>query len=218
MEDWGYSKHYVDSAIREAYSILKSWKRNYLKGKSEEKPFIKKRFVRVKGTLYSYREGKIKISVRPYEEYLVFDISRAWFSRRVRGAGRAHTKGRVPNDDLQVQRKRRKNHWEDSVGLQFEELGWLQSEAGMDQLQPKASKKPSLKRVLAKYSRRERDRAKDFVHKLTTFLSREYRGYVRGFEDLRKERCSVNRESITEKLRRAIGKSYSLLCHISRGS
>ncbi|MEM0037101.1 MAG: hypothetical protein QXK99_06720 [Candidatus Korarchaeum sp.] len=26
MEDWGYSKHYVDSAIREAYSILKSGK------------------------------------------------------------------------------------------------------------------------------------------------------------------------------------------------
>ncbi|MEM3537362.1 MAG: hypothetical protein QXP84_00435 [Candidatus Korarchaeum sp.] len=24
MEDWGYSKHYVDSAIREAYSLLKS--------------------------------------------------------------------------------------------------------------------------------------------------------------------------------------------------
>ncbi|MEM3739748.1 MAG: zinc ribbon domain-containing protein [Candidatus Korarchaeum sp.] len=54
-------------------------------------------------------------------------------------------------------------------------------------LQSKVSKKPSLKRVLAKYSRRERNRAKDFVHKLTTFLSREYRGYVHGFEDLRKE-------------------------------
>ncbi|MEM1520193.1 MAG: hypothetical protein QXV05_04000 [Candidatus Korarchaeum sp.] len=48
-------------------------------------------------------------------------------------------------------------------------------------------RKPSLKRVLAKYSRRERDRAKDFVHKLTTSLSREYRGYMHGFEILRKE-------------------------------
>ncbi|MEM0042174.1 MAG: hypothetical protein QXU23_07025 [Candidatus Korarchaeum sp.] len=26
MKNWGYSKHYVDSAIREAYSILKSWR------------------------------------------------------------------------------------------------------------------------------------------------------------------------------------------------
>ncbi|MEM3481102.1 MAG: hypothetical protein QW576_05400 [Candidatus Korarchaeum sp.] len=133
MEDWGYSKHYVDSAIREAYSLLKSWRRNYREGRRKEKPIIKKRFVRVKGTLYSYKEGKIKVSVRPFKEYLVFDISRAWFSRRVRGAGRAHTEGGVPNDDLQVQRKRRKNHWEDSMGLQFEKFGWLQSEAWMDQ-------------------------------------------------------------------------------------
>ncbi|MEM3446285.1 MAG: hypothetical protein QW418_02550 [Candidatus Korarchaeum sp.] len=57
MKDWDYSKHYVDSAIREAYSLLKSWRRNYLKGRGKEKPVVKKRFVRVKGTLYSYRGG-----------------------------------------------------------------------------------------------------------------------------------------------------------------
>jgi putative transposase len=27
MEGWGYSKHYVDSAIKQAYSIIKSWRR-----------------------------------------------------------------------------------------------------------------------------------------------------------------------------------------------
>ncbi|MEM3446245.1 MAG: transposase, partial [Candidatus Korarchaeum sp.] len=67
MEDWGYSKHYVDSAIREAYSILKSWRRNYRKGRRKGKPVVKKRFVRVKETLYSYREEKIKISIRPFK-------------------------------------------------------------------------------------------------------------------------------------------------------
>ncbi|MEM3371993.1 MAG: hypothetical protein QXO55_05245 [Candidatus Korarchaeum sp.] len=39
-------------------------------------------------------------------------------------------------------------------------------------LQSKALRKPSLKRVLAKYSRRERNRARDFVHKLTISLFR----------------------------------------------
>ncbi|MEM3372217.1 MAG: hypothetical protein QXO55_06385 [Candidatus Korarchaeum sp.] len=78
-------------------------------------------------------------------------------------------------------------------------------------------RKPSLKRILAKYSRRERNRAKDFVHKLTTSLSRKYRGYIHGFEDLRKERMFNKSKNISGKLRRAIGKSYSLLCHISRG-
>ncbi|MEM2290068.1 MAG: hypothetical protein QXV05_00340 [Candidatus Korarchaeum sp.] len=34
-EDWGYSKHYVDSAIREAYGILKSGKGTI--GRGEER-------------------------------------------------------------------------------------------------------------------------------------------------------------------------------------
>jgi len=55
-------------------------------------------------------------------------------------------------------------------------------------LQQKASKKPSLRKILAKYSKREKDRAKDFIHKLTTFMSRKFKGYIHGFEDLRKER------------------------------
>jgi putative transposase len=55
-------------------------------------------------------------------------------------------------------------------------------------LQQKTSKKPSLRRVLAKYSEREKNRARDFVHKLTTFMSRKFKGYIHGFEDLRKER------------------------------
>jgi putative transposase len=69
MEGWSYSKHYVDSAIKQAYSMLKSWRRNYLKGeRRREKPVVKKRFIRIKKTLYTYRDGKIKVSIKPYEE------------------------------------------------------------------------------------------------------------------------------------------------------
>ncbi|MEM4297346.1 MAG: hypothetical protein QW815_03140 [Nitrososphaerota archaeon] len=28
LKGWGYSKHYVDSAIKQAYSILESWRKN----------------------------------------------------------------------------------------------------------------------------------------------------------------------------------------------
>jgi putative transposase len=55
-------------------------------------------------------------------------------------------------------------------------------------LQQKASKKPSLRRVLAKYSKRERNRAKDYIHKLTTFIARGFKGYIHGFEYLGKNR------------------------------
>ncbi|MEM0269145.1 MAG: hypothetical protein QXI51_07305 [Candidatus Korarchaeum sp.] len=73
-------------------------------------------------------------------------------------------------------------------------LGWIRIDLGKlfhihrvyelrrGRLQSKASKKPSLKRVLAKYSRRERNRAKDFVHKLPL-------PYLGSTEDM----CTVSR-------------------------
>jgi len=43
---WNYSKHYVDSAIKQAYAVLSSWKKKYLKGKAgRRKPILKRKFV-----------------------------------------------------------------------------------------------------------------------------------------------------------------------------
>ena len=36
LKDWKYASHYVDSAIKTAYSILNSWRRNYIRGKEGE--------------------------------------------------------------------------------------------------------------------------------------------------------------------------------------
>jgi len=207
MKDWDYSKHYVDSAIKEAYSILKSWRRSYIKGeRRREKPTVKKRFVRIKETLYSYKNGKIKISIKPYEEYIMFDISKAWFLRRAKGKmgelilnehyltitfrsrEKIKTKGSIAWDCN-----------EKSLDGFSPETGWVRIsltklfhihrvyEIKRKRLQQKASKKISLKKILQKYSKRERNRAKDFVHKLTKEISREFKKYVHGFEDLRKK-------------------------------
>jgi|GEM_PF-6500826 len=35
--------------------------------------------------LYSFRDGKIRVSVKPYEEYLEFEISKAWFLGKAKG-------------------------------------------------------------------------------------------------------------------------------------
>ncbi len=32
LKDWNYASHYVDSAVKTAYSILNSWRKNYIKG------------------------------------------------------------------------------------------------------------------------------------------------------------------------------------------
>jgi putative transposase len=41
---------------------------------------------------------------------------------------------------------------------------------------------------MLKYSKRERNRTKDFLHKLTTNLARTFKEYIHGFENLNKER------------------------------
>jgi putative transposase len=207
MEDWGYSRHYVDSAIKQAYSIMHSWRRSYLRGeRRRERPVIKKRSVRIKETLYSYRDGVIKVSVKPYEEYLLFDISKAWFLSKARGQmGELILNARYLTVTFRVKNKNEKIvgkvAWdcnEKSLDGFSPKTGWVRAdltklfhihrvyEIKRKRLQHKASKKPALRKVLARYSRRERDRVNDCIHKLTTSLAREFKGYVHGFEDLKK--------------------------------
>ena len=209
LENWEYSKHYVDSAIKQAYSILKSWRRNYVRGKgTREKPVVKKRFVRIKETLYSYRDGKIKVSVKPYEKYLTFDISKAWFLKKL---PKKAEMGELILSEKYLTitfRFKRRMESKDKIAWDSNEksldgfnprVGWVKVdltklfhihrvyELKRKRLQKKASKKNSIRKVLAKYSRREKNRARDFIHKLTTRISREFKSYVHGFEDLRKE-------------------------------
>ncbi|MBC7113874.1 MAG: transposase [Candidatus Methanomethyliales bacterium] len=210
MNDWNYSKHYVDSAIKQAYSILKSWRRSYVKGKrSRNKPVVKKKFVRIKETLYSYRDGIIKVSVKPFSEYLEFDVSRAWLWSRVpkdADMGELILKEKYLTITFRFEQKGTKADgkvaWdcnERSLDGFNPKLGWIRvdlarlfhihrvHELKRKRLQSLVSRKPSLNKVLTEYSRREKDRAKDFAHKLTTSLSRRYEGYNHGFERLRKE-------------------------------
>ncbi|OYT26517.1 MAG: transposase, partial [Thermofilum sp. ex4484_82] len=53
--------------------------------------------------------------------------------------------------------------------------------------QSKASKKPSLKHIVSKHGERERNRARDFIHKLTTQLAKVFPNAEHGFEDLEKQ-------------------------------
>jgi len=75
LNGWKFAKHYVDGAIKVAYSTIESWKSNYLKGKrNRTKPIFKRPFVRVKTTLIKYNKdkGEIRITIKPRKEYLIF--------------------------------------------------------------------------------------------------------------------------------------------------
>jgi len=227
MDGWSYSKHYVDSAIKQAYSMLKSWRRSYLKGeRRKEKPVVKRRFVRVKETLYTFKDGKIKVSLRPHEEHLVFDVSKAWFLKRAKGElgelilGEKHltVTFRFKRDEGEVKGKMAWDCNERSLDGFSPSTGWIRIdltklfhihrvyEAKRKRLQQRASKKPSLRRVLAKYSDREKNRARGFVHKLTTFMSRKFKGYIHGFENLRKRGCSTAQKHTTGTSQRSTGR------------
>ncbi|MEM4545014.1 MAG: transposase, partial [Nitrososphaerota archaeon] len=84
LTDWPYARIYVDSAIKEAYRVMKSWMKRYVKGDAgREKPVIKKKFARIKKDLYVFRDNKIRVCIIPGREYLEFDISNAWFLSRI---------------------------------------------------------------------------------------------------------------------------------------
>ena len=209
LENWSYASHYVDSAIKVAYSIINSWRRSYLKGRRKRnKPAVKRRFVRVKETLYVYRDNKIRITIKPRELYLILDLSKAWFKNRVKDCelGELILK---ENELIITFRK------EFSEKNQFESTGWDLNKCSMDGFSPKygwikidlrhlyhihrvheikrkraqskASKKHYLKSIVSKHGGREGNRAKDFIHKLTTELARKFPNTEHGFEDLEKQ-------------------------------
>jgi len=209
LKDWKYASHYVDSAIKVACSIINSWRRNYLKGKRRRsKPLVKRKFVRVKETLYVYRNDKIRITVKPRELYLEFDLSNTWFGKRVNGydLGELIIKENeliiTFRKEVSSSKHLRKIAWDMNLLSMdgFCDKGWIKInlkplytlhvtyENKRRKIQSLAKRKPkTAKRLMQKYSARERNRVKDFLQKLTTKLAKEFKDYEHGFENLEKQ-------------------------------
>ena len=208
LKDWNYASHYVDSAIKTAYSILNSWRRNYIRGeRGKNKPVVKRKFVRVKETLYRFRDWKITITIKPRQLYLKFNLSKAWFRKRVEGYDLGELILR--EDELIITfRRLDERKITEYVGWDLNKYsldgfssryGWIKidlkhlyhihrvHEIKRRKAQSKSSKKASLKSIVSKHGRREKNRAKDFIHKLTTKLTRIFPNTEHGFENLEKQ-------------------------------
>ena len=168
---------------------------------------MKRSFIRVKETLYRFKNWRITITVIPRHLYLEFNLSKAWFRKRVEGCDLGELI--LKEDELVI--TFRKPLGEEKV---TEYIGWDLNKCSLDGFSPrygwiridlrhlyhihrvheikreraqsKASKKSSLKSIVSKHGRRERNRAKDFIHKLTTQLSKMFPNVMHGFEDLNK--------------------------------
>ncbi len=235
LKGWKYSRHYVDSAINSAIGLVKGWVKLYNRGRAKSKPKVTGKTVYVKSTLFTYRDGKLKISIEPNKRYLEVDLTRydylpgdfdsigglllaengliINFKRKVEGVEprgwasfdvnlanvTALISGRIVRYDL-----RQLYH----VHRVYEEE--------RRKLQKLSKRKPrTAERLMWKYSRRERSRARDFMHKLTARIAGELEELRSGaiLEDLKgiKGRLLHGAKSLNRKLSKWNARTFQLM-------
>ncbi|WP_240703211.1 transposase [Thermococcus indicus] len=214
LKDWPFAKHYVDSTIKTAYSILESWRQNYLKGRRKrKKPVVKRKFVRVKTTLMKVEGSKIRITVKPRKKYLELDYSNEWFYERIKdwkvGELIIREKDVYLTFSKEVEFSRRIKIGVDSnlmsLDVYHPEKGWIKVDLSelhgiaetydriIDRLKSIQKKAPKrISRLLQKYYARRRNRIEDYLNKLVVQLSREFPDTVFVFEDLNKFKMLEN--------------------------
>jgi putative transposase len=80
LATWDHAAHWIDSALKTAFSIIDSWRKNYNKGRRKHnKPVVKRFFVRVKQTLMKIEGDRMRITIRP-REFVYIDLSGRYFS------------------------------------------------------------------------------------------------------------------------------------------
>jgi len=174
---------------------------------------VKRKFVRVKTTLMKVEGSKIRITIKPREEYLELDYSDEWFHERIKGWKVGEVIIRENDVYLtfskEVEFTSRIKIGIDSnlmsLDVYHPERGWIKVELselhriaetydriidGLKSIQMKASKRIS--RLLKKYYSRRRHRIEDFLNKLAVQLSREFPDAVFVFEDLNKFKMLEN--------------------------
>lgn len=204
LENWDYSAHWVDSALKTAYAILDSWKKNYNKGNRKRNcPVVKRPFCRVKQTLMKLEGDKLRISIKPHE-YLYIDLSKRYFKlgSRIGEPILTMTHIHLPiesngnnNSDNNIKMGWDSNKF--SLDGYSPETGWISidlkelhtAHISYDNKRRKinrfASRKKRVgKRLKAKYSRREKNRTMQILHEITNNIASL--GIKHGFENLDK--------------------------------
>ena len=229
MEGNPYARHWVDAVVRTAYSIMDSWRKRYVKGKAKKcKPRIKRRFARCKITLMKvdYRRKVIRITLKPYE-YIEVNYTNAWFLNRVKGCRVGEVI--LKDDKILIPFKREELYVvEDAIGWDCNELELtgFSSKIGFIHVdlrplitarivyQKKRSKAQEItskklrrgKKILEKYSHRERNKCRDIERKIAIQLTRLFPNTMHGFERLSKENMIRRDKNKNKKLRKRVAR------------
>jgi len=223
------ASHYVDKAISDAYSVLRSWRRRAEKGKASlRKPKLKRVYVRVKSTLRKVEGESVRITVRPYE-YLTLSWSHTWFSPRVKGLepgepvikeDRVHLPFRhrlpwfTPLDYLAIDSNLYTLDAYDGekfVAFSLRELYSLKfgMELKRGRIQSFASKHGRKGgKLMEKYSHRERNRVRDYVHKFVNKLLEMYPVTTFAIEKLNKQEMFQDADDkLSKRISRTVWRS-----------
>lgn len=192
LRGWRHSKHYVDSAIHSVIGLVKGWIALYNRGRAKERPKITKRTVYVKNTLFTFKSGILKISIEPSSRYLEVDLTKyPWVSKDFSKLGGLFLTEKELIITVKKEVEPRADKWA-SFDINLTNVTALidgrierydlrklyhihrtyevkrQTIQRLSKFKPKTSR-----RLLKKYSNRERNRAKDFMHKLTTQIAKK---------------------------------------------
>ena len=208
LQEWPYAAHWVDSAIKTAYSIFKSWRKNYVKGeRKRRRPTARRLFARAKQTLIKLEGEKLRVTVKP-GEHVYLDLSARYFKlpSEVSSAGLGEPvitpeKVHLPvHCEEDTQNSKPAVAWDFNL-LSFDgyspETGWIRIDTKKlasihissfekrRSVQRKASKSKKARRVFTKYSQRERNRAGK--HQLEIARVIQSVAGVVGLEELKKQ-------------------------------
>ncbi|MGC8773394.1 MAG: hypothetical protein ACP5RJ_08070, partial [Conexivisphaera sp.] len=187
LEGWEYSAHWVDSALKTAFSIMESWswRRNYLEGRRRaRRPRARRIFARVKRTLFRLEGDALRISVGP-REFIYMDLSGRYFKLGEVGEP-IITLGRIylpmyVEDTSDTTPPARAIGWDFNVGSLdgfSPETGWIRIDTTAlakvhermkgkrGNVQSKVKGERTKRRLLEKYRGRERNRAKNHQIKI----------------------------------------------------
>ena len=193
LKGWKFAKHYVDSVINSVIGLVKGWISLHNQGRAKSKPEITRKSVYIKTTLFSVRDGKIRITIEPRKRYLEVDLTKFnYLPKEYDSIG-----GLILQEDrLIVTFKRSVEQIEPKdyasfdvnltnitglingriVRFDLRELYHIHRvyEEKRRKIQKLAKTKPKIaKRLMQKYSKREKNRAKDIMHKITTSIAGE---------------------------------------------
>jgi len=225
LREWRYSKHYVDSAISSIIGLVKGWITLYNRGRAKNPPEITKRTVYIKSTLFSFRNGILKVSIEPNKRYLEVDLSRySWIPKDFERIGGLLMTEKESIITVKKNVELKADRWAsfdvnltnvtalidgeirryDLRGLYHIHRAY---EVKRQRIQKLSKIKPNTSRMLLKkYSKREWNKARDFMHKLTASIAKE----------LKEKSCGAIMERLKSMKDRILNRSKKMKRKLSK--